>query len=101
MNKFRTILALVGYALATKGTIEDVEHIVLFMQENRAFDHYFGTMKGVRGYNDRASPNLPNGKTMWQQPYEKKWAPDHWCGCIPKEKPDGVCDWRWKRGGLQ
>ena len=25
------------------GTIEDVEHIVILMQENRSFDHYFGT----------------------------------------------------------
>ena len=25
------------------GTIEDVEHIVFLMQENRSFDHYFGT----------------------------------------------------------
>ncbi|MBU2800042.1 hypothetical protein HFV00_11175, partial [Acidithiobacillus sp. VAN18-4] len=24
------------------GSIEDVEHIVVFMQENRSFDHYFG-----------------------------------------------------------
>ena len=31
------------------GTIEDVEHIVILMQENRAFDHYFGTLRGVRG----------------------------------------------------
>jgi phospholipase C len=30
--------------MAAKGTIEDIEHIVLFMQENRPFDHYYGTM---------------------------------------------------------
>ncbi len=34
------------------GTIEDVEHIVVFTQENRGFDHYFGTMGGVRGFAD-------------------------------------------------
>jgi len=28
------------------GTIADVEHIVILMQENRSFDHYFGTMRG-------------------------------------------------------
>ncbi|HET9932120.1 MAG TPA: alkaline phosphatase family protein, partial [Polyangiaceae bacterium] len=27
-----------------KGTIEDVEHVVILMQENRSFDHYFGTL---------------------------------------------------------
>jgi phospholipase C len=31
------------------GTIADVEHIVILMQENRSFDHYFGTLRGVRG----------------------------------------------------
>ena len=30
----------------------DAEHIVILMQENRSFDHYFGTMAGVRGFND-------------------------------------------------
>jgi len=28
------------------GTIKDVEHIVILMQENRSFDHYFGTLRG-------------------------------------------------------
>ena len=32
------------------GTIADVEHIVFLMQENRSFDHYFGTLLGVRGF---------------------------------------------------
>ena len=27
------------------GTIADVEHVVIFMQENRSFDHYFGTLQ--------------------------------------------------------
>ncbi|MBU1271451.1 MAG: phospholipase C, phosphocholine-specific [Alphaproteobacteria bacterium] len=34
------------------GTIQDVEHVVILMQENRSFDHYFGTMNGVRGFSD-------------------------------------------------
>src|ERR1700685_720474 len=34
------------------GTIEDVEHIVILMQENRPFDHQFGTLRGVRGFSD-------------------------------------------------
>ena len=44
----------------------DIEHIVLFMQENRPFDHYFGTLKGVRGFNDRSHPNLPNGDSVFK-----------------------------------
>src|SRR5215467_5690029 len=34
------------------GTINDVEHIVILMQENRPFDHHFGTLRGVRGFSD-------------------------------------------------
>ena len=34
------------------GTIMDVEHVVILMQENRSFDHYFGTLRGVRGFSD-------------------------------------------------
>jgi phospholipase C len=50
------------------GTIEDVEHIVFMMQENRSFDHYFGTLRGVRGYGDPRTINLPTGKSVWHQP---------------------------------
>ena len=35
------------------GSLQDVEHIVILMQENRSFDHYYGTMRGVRGFGDR------------------------------------------------
>lgn len=50
------------------GTIEDVEHVVVLMQENRSFDHYFGTLKGVRGFGDPRPVTLPNGKPVWNQP---------------------------------
>lgn len=49
------------------GTIQDVEHVVILMQENRSFDHYFGTLKGVRGFADRMTIPLPNGRNVWQQ----------------------------------
>ena len=60
------LLATGGTALAATGTIADIEHVVLFMQENRAFDHYFGTMAGVRGFKD---PNVQknNGQAIWYQ----------------------------------
>ncbi|WP_374572090.1 phosphocholine-specific phospholipase C [Phenylobacterium sp.] len=50
------------------GTIKDVEHVVIFMQENRAFDHYFGTMNGVRGFGDPRPQRLPGGASVWRQP---------------------------------
>lgn len=50
-----------------KGTIDDVEHIVFLMQENRAFDHYFGTLRGVRGFGDPRAVKLPSGDPVWFQ----------------------------------
>jgi phospholipase C len=49
------------------GTIKDVEHVVILMQENRSFDHYFGTLMGVRGFGDRFTIPLPKGRNVWQQ----------------------------------
>ncbi|HKC30043.1 MAG TPA: phospholipase C [Jatrophihabitans sp.] len=40
---------------AGTGSLADIEHFVLLMQENRSFDHYFGTLSGVRGF-DESSP---------------------------------------------
>lgn len=62
----------IGRALAlpakrVTGTIKDVRHIVILMQENRSFDHYFGTMKGVRGFGDRHPVPLADGRDIWWQ----------------------------------
>ncbi len=50
------------------GTIKDVEHVVILMQENRSFDHYFGTLRGVRGFGDPRPITLPNGQPVFLQP---------------------------------
>ncbi len=50
------------------GSIDDVEHVIFLMQENRSFDHYFGTLRGVRGFADPHPMNLPSGKPVWHQP---------------------------------
>lgn len=49
------------------GTIRDVEHVVILMQENRSFDHYFGALNGVRGFADRFP--IPTGpdRSVWTQ----------------------------------
>jgi phospholipase C len=44
--------ALAIPATVKSGTINDIEHVVILMQENRSFDHYFGTLSGVRGFSD-------------------------------------------------
>ncbi len=51
------------------GSLADIEHIVILMQENRSFDHYFGTMPGVRGFADPAAVRLPDGSPVFRQPY--------------------------------
>ena len=50
------------------GSINDVEHVIFLMQENRSFDHYFGTMRGVRGFADPHPVTLPSGQPVWHQP---------------------------------
>ncbi len=49
------------------GTINDVEHVVILMQENRSFDMYFGSFKGVRGFGDRITVPLPQNRSVWEQ----------------------------------
>lgn len=49
-------------------TFYDAEHVVMLMQENRSFDHCFGTMKGVRGFNDPRAISLPDQNPVWLQP---------------------------------
>ena len=44
--------ALAIPAAVRTGTIKDIEHVVILMQENRSFDHYFGTLSGARGFSD-------------------------------------------------
>ena len=48
-------------------TYLDAEHIVVLMQENRSFDHCFGTLRGVRGFNDPRVITLPNKNLVWLQ----------------------------------
>jgi phospholipase C len=48
-------------------SLRDVEHVVILTQENRAFDHYFGVMRGVRGFGDPHPVTLPSGRPVWFQ----------------------------------
>jgi phospholipase C len=67
-------------ARLTSAPISGIEHVVVLMQENRSFDHYFGTMPGVRGFADPSVPKsrfyqydaenpdkylLPDGSQVW------------------------------------
>jgi phospholipase C len=61
-------LAATGTKRSRHGDIRDVKHVVILMQENRSFDHYYGSLKGVRGFGDRSTITLPGGYSVWQQP---------------------------------
>jgi phospholipase C len=50
------------------GTIADLKHVVILMQENRSFDHYYGSLQGVRGFADKQILKYQNGTTVFQQP---------------------------------
>ncbi len=63
-----TQLQLVVTAAGVTGTIADVRHVVILMDENRSLDHYFGTLKGVRGFNDRNALQLAPGTNIFYQP---------------------------------
>ena len=55
-------------ARAATGTIADLKHVVILMQENRSFDHYFGTLQGVRGFADKQVLRYQSGTSVFDQP---------------------------------
>jgi len=52
---------------ASGSTFYDAEHVVFLMQENRSFDHLYGSLKGVRGFNDPRIITQPNKNNVWLQ----------------------------------
>lgn len=82
-------------------TFWDAEHIVILMQENRSFDHSYGTLQGVRGFNDPRAITLPDKKPVWLQTNEKgeTYAPfrldirkskSTWMGDLPHSRASQV-----------
>jgi phospholipase C len=79
----------------------DAEHVVILMQENRSFDHAYGTLRGVRGFNDPRAIRLPDRNPVWLQTHEKgeTYAPFRlnikdtnatWMGSLPHSWTDQV-----------
>ena len=84
---------------ALGSTFYDAEHVVLLMQENRSFDHAFGTLRGVRGFNDPRAICQSNGLKVWLQTQKtgETYAPFRldikdskitWMGCLPHNWTD-------------
>jgi len=79
---------------AAGSTFYDAEHIVFLMQENRSFDHGFGTLQGVRGFNDPRAIDQPDKNKVWLQTNKENetYVPFHvnikdtkvaWMGSVP------------------
>ena len=95
-----------AYAIAPEpgSTFLDAEHIVILMQENRSFDHTFGTMRGVRGFNDPRAMRLPNRNSVFVQTDSTgtsfaPWRLDikdtriTWMGSLPHSRNSQVDAW--------
>jgi phospholipase C len=54
-------------ASAGPGSLRDIDHFIFLMKENRSFDHYFGTLQGVRGFDDAQALTLPDGRPVFAQ----------------------------------
>lgn len=80
------LLAQAAAAAPKHGSLKDIEHVIIFMQENRSFDHYFGTLQGVRGYGDKRA-----GRTLLQKRANGQTLPPY---RLPKEcLPDITHEW--------
>lgn len=97
---------------AAGSSFYDAEHIVFLMQENRSFDHTYGTLQGVRGFNDPRAIRLPNNNPVWLQSnkagetfapfrFDIKGTKVTWMSSLPHSwsdqvdaRNDGFCD-KW------
>jgi phospholipase C len=83
-----------------------VKHVVILMQENRSFDHYFGTLKGVRGFGDKQILTYQNGSTIFQQPDPSRTDLGYLLPYNMTDQTDGDLDHSWdgdheaRNGGL-
>lgn len=95
-----------AFAIAPEvgSTWKDAEHVVVLMQENRSFDHVFGTLQGVRGFNDPRALRQPNGNPVFMQSSQSgetylPWRLNirdtrvTWMGSIPHSRDSQVDAW--------
>ncbi|HEY2786048.1 MAG TPA: phospholipase C, phosphocholine-specific [Fimbriiglobus sp.] len=82
-------------------SVLDAEHVVILMQENRSFDHLYGSLRGVRGFNDPRAVTLPDGHPVWVQadtdgkqyvPFrlDVKRTKSTWMGSLPHSWPNQI-----------
>jgi phospholipase C len=76
------LLAQATAAAPAAGSLKDIEHVIFLMQENRSFDHYFGTLSGVRGYGDkrgRSTFTQRDAKGATVKPFHLPTGGEQWC----------------------
>jgi phospholipase C len=61
-DQARLIDKVTAAGATAAASLSDIKHIVILMQENRSFDHFFGTLSGVAGFSD------PNGSRRTRSP---------------------------------
>ena len=59
---------MAAQAAGAQSRLNDIDHVIILMKENRSFDHYFGSLRGVRGFDD-ASAIRPDGRSVFHQAY--------------------------------
>jgi phospholipase C len=72
--------AIARAAASTKPAGSDlgaIEHVVFLMQENRSFDHYYGTYPGVRGFDDHPKGSLGAFAQAWPGGRDRTLLPFH------------------------
>jgi phospholipase C len=84
------LLAGEAAAAPAQGSLKDIEHVIFFMQENRSFDHYFGTLSGVRGFGDKSNAQAFKQKSTSGKTVEPFRLP---AGGIAYCMPDITHDW--------
>jgi phospholipase C len=77
------------------GTMSDLKHVVILMQENRSFDHYFGTLSGVRGFGDKQALTYQNGHSIFQQPDAARTDGGYLLPYNLTDQTDGDLDHSW------
>jgi phospholipase C len=73
-------VSLARAAASTKPAGSDlgaIEHVVFVMQENRSFDHYFGTYPGARGFDDHRARKLGAFSQRWPGGRDRTLLPFH------------------------
>ncbi len=99
------LLSPVLAAAPRRGTLKDIEHVVVLIQENRSFDHYFGTFPGARGFAD-AKPSVLAQPGYPAPGFDGKLLPFHLSTSgQPQCFPDITHDWgpqheSWNGGAM-